>query len=102
MMQNSVYSIALTSSNDVTRIFCFRNMPWYDRWVNKPLRLQRYNKKSECANKIYFILPFAGFCERNFGGNVVAESEGTFFLRYTQEFPVFFAKKPKKSGPKGV
>jgi len=42
--------------------------------------VQRYNKKSECANKIDFILPFAGFCERNFGGNVVAESEGTTFF----------------------
>ena len=39
--------------------------------------LQNYYKKSECANKIHFILPFAGFCDRNFGGNVVAESEIT-------------------------
>ena len=39
--------------------------------------LQNYYKKSECANKIHFILPFAGFCERNLGGNVVAESEIT-------------------------
>ena len=39
--------------------------------------LQNYYKKSKCANKIHFILPFAGFCDRNFGGNVVAESEIT-------------------------
>jgi len=30
--------------------------------------LQRYNKKSECANKIYFILLFAGFCDHIFEG----------------------------------
>jgi len=46
--------------------------------------LQNYYKKSECANKIHFILPFAGFCERNFGGNIVAESEITAFFLHVQ------------------
>ena len=48
--------------------------------------MQRYDKKSECANKIHFILPFAGFCESNFGGNVVAESEDTTKNPNTQAF----------------
>lgn len=54
--------------------------------------VQRYYKKSECANKIYYILPFAGFCGRNFWGNVVAESEGTAFSWHMQEGGVFFGK----------
>jgi len=48
--------------------------------------LQNYYKKSECANKIHFILPFAGFCERNLGGNVVAESEITTKNPNVQDF----------------
>ena len=33
-----------------------------------------------------FILPFAGFCDRNLGGNVVAESEITTKNPNTQDF----------------
>jgi len=52
--------------------------------------LQNYYKKSECANKMNFILPFAGFCERNLGGNVVAESEITTKNPNVQEKSIFY------------
>ena len=37
-----------------------------------------------------FILPFAGFCDRNFGGNVVAESEITTKNPNVQEKSIFY------------
>ena len=58
--------------------------------------MQNYYKKSECASKIYFILPFAGFCDRNFGGNVVAESEITTKNPNVQEKYIFICLFPEK------